>query len=87
MTDPAYVLLLGQTGAGKSTVGQTLAEHLGYRGVAFEASDSIDAHTQRPKSIVVGGINITDGPGLMDTEGREKDIKNIELIVNAVRRL
>lgn len=83
---PVNVLLLGQTGAGKSTVGQALAEHLGHRGVVFEASDSLEAHTQAPKSVVVGGIKLTDTPGLMDDKGREKDIKNMELIVNTVRR-
>ena len=82
---PAFSILLGQTGAGKSTVGQKFIERLGHRGVVFEASDSIEAHTQKPKSVIVGGIKVTDTPGLMDTEGREKDIKNVELIVNTVR--
>ena len=77
--------MLGQTGAGKSTVAQAFVEHLGHRGVEFEASNRIEAHTQMPKSITVGGIKITDTPGLMDTEGREKDIKNMELIVTTVR--
>jgi predicted GTPase len=78
-------LLLGQTGAGKSTVAQALAAHLGHVGIVFEASDKIEAHTQKPKSVTVGGIKVTDSPGLMDTEGRGKDIKNMELIVTTVR--
>ena len=64
---------------------QAFAEHIGHRGTEFEASNRIEAHTQMPKSITVGGIKITDTPGLMDTEGREKDIKNMEMIVMTVR--
>jgi hypothetical protein len=84
MAAVANALMLGQTGAGKSTVAQAFVEHLGHRGIVFEASDGIDAHTQAPKSVVVGGIKTTDTPGLMDTEGRGKDILNMELIVNTV---
>jgi predicted GTPase len=83
----ANAMLLGQTGAGKSTVGQAFIEHFGHRGRVFEASDGIDAHTQAPKSITVAGIKITDTPGLMDTMGRAKDIVNMELIVKTVRFL
>lgn len=78
-------LLLGQTGAGKSTVAQALATHLGHVGIVFEASDKIEAHTQKPKSVTVGGIKVTDSPGLMDTEGRGKDMKNMELIVTTAK--
>ena len=82
---PVNVIVIGQTGAGKSTVAQAFVAHHGHAGVVFEASDAIEAHTQRPKSIVAGGVKITDTPGLMDPAGREKDMENIKLIVNTVR--
>jgi DNA polymerase III delta prime subunit len=80
------LMILGQTGTGKSTLADAIARHLGYSGKepAFQSSDAIHAHTQAPASVVVKDVKITDTPGLMDTAGREKDIRNMEMIVNAV---
>ena len=85
------LMVLGQTGTGKSTFSEALARHLGYSEStpAFLASDAIHAHTQAPSSVIVKDFKITDTPGLMDTAGREKDVRNVRrpVLVNSLNCL
>lgn len=79
------IIILGATGTGKSTLAGTLATYLGYtRDSPFKTSDEIHAHTQAPISLIVGDMKITDTPGLMDTAGLDKDMRNMQLIVKSV---
>lgn len=75
------MILMGRTGDGKSTLGNSLAEHLGVKRAPFATSDAAVSHTQATASILAQGVNINDSPGLMDTMGKDEDAAKIRAIV------
>jgi hypothetical protein len=81
------VYFVGRTGDGKSAACTALAKSLGHSGdgLPFSESAAVTAHTHQPVSFTVGDIDITDTPGLMDTNGVERDEMNLRMIVDKAR--
>ena len=89
-TQPIEVLYVGQTGTGKTTVTQVTARLYGST-VELETSAGASSHTQQmiriPLNTPFGEVCLSDGPGMMDTAGQDKDERNIRIIVNHARSL
>ena len=71
MTSKSSILLFGQTGVGKSSLGNILLNDLN----AFEISDKLESETK----ITIGKFNknkdifVIDTPGCQDSEGKDKE--------------
>ena len=74
------IMLIGLTGAGKSRLGNKLSETIN-----FQESDGIESCTDKIQKTDNSEIQIIDTPGLGDTNGKEKDKKNISLIFNEIK--
>lgn len=87
MEDFCELHLHGRTGDGKTTLAGKLAEALGSteRNHPFVARGGSHSHTATPKTHLIQGFAITDNPGLLDTNGVEKDEENLRRIVHHVR--
>jgi len=83
------IIVIGRTGDGKSTLCNSILEVLKHPTKPFSESSSAKSHTHEPMKCTVErpdlqDIMIMDTPGLMDSDGVEKDEMNIQLIVEAV---
>lgn len=74
-------MVIGRTGDGKSTLCNYLMKNLGCEETYFEESADGSSHTHDPKLWSYGEFTIADTPGLMDTEGIEKDSMNLIKII------
>lgn len=82
------LVAIGRTGDGKSAFCKRFAAFLGHTGsVPFADSQSSHSHTHDPAIFEYEGWRIVDTPGLMDTDGLEKDEENLEKIVTTLRNL
>jgi len=87
------VVVIGRTGDGKSEFCNRFLVHLGYNDPApFIASNEATSHTQDIKMVRFNGMDgvcwrIIDTPGLMDTDGVEKDEINLAKIAETLRNL
>jgi predicted GTPase len=80
------LLVVGQTGAGKSQGCESLARNEGHVGaVPFVVGGGAESHTRASASLRVAGIEIIDTPGLMDTNGLEQDMQNLANIVQKAK--
>jgi predicted phosphodiesterase len=81
------VQLIGRTGDGKSSTGNLIVRKFGNMDNHFSEDRGAGSHTHEPKSETVGKYVIVDNPGLVDSEGREKDKENLIKIVNHAKLL
>lgn len=91
--------VVGRTGDGKSTFCNLFLRHFIHRGDSvvmeenpvlihspFPESEDAGSQTATPLTKTVGHIRITDTPGLVDTRGYQQDDRNIDIIVNHIKR-
>jgi len=82
------VVAIGRTGDGKSAFCNRFAAFLGYSGkITFIDSQTATSHTHEPVDLEYNGWRIVDTPGLMDTDGVQKDELNLTKIVAKLRDL
>lgn len=82
------MMFVGRTGDGKSSTANSMHRKMGYVGKAcFGEGGGACAHTHYPKAQTQGDIIFVDTPGLVDTEGEEKDERNLISMVNFAKSL
>jgi energy-coupling factor transporter ATP-binding protein EcfA2 len=83
------VLVIGRTGDGKSALCKSLHTFLdptkGQLPNPFEDSAAVSSHTSAAVTSVVGGEELVDLPGLLDTQSEEQDDANLRVIVDKAR--
>lgn len=83
---PKFVtVFIGGVGDGKSTSSNQFCARLGSKPNQFSESARGFAHTAKPKQVTVGDFIVVDTPGLLDTDGDDKDIRNLRTIVNYLK--
>jgi energy-coupling factor transporter ATP-binding protein EcfA2 len=82
MAEQRVLMILGRTGDGKSA----LALMLGLLSSPFSDSNQGQSHTHDPVSCRVGDLLVVDNPGLLDSNGGDRDDENIRKIVDTARR-
>jgi energy-coupling factor transporter ATP-binding protein EcfA2 len=83
------VLVIGRTGDGKSALCKSLHTFLdptqGQLPNPFEDSARVSSHTHAAVTSVVGGVEVVDLPGLLDTQSEQQDDANLRIIVDKAR--